>query len=255
MIDSSNRNGDRPKVVVGSGWWCDGASSAWRIGSPATRSPAFFDLWLRQVHRCLQPHRIVVTDSASPIKPDDRSDPSLVWIELDRNYGHSNDIRIGRIKTKFSGFTRSVMTGAMYALCCDADFYVYVEQDCLLVGENLLAKAIGDASEEILLGARTESGVGINGAVAAPMLQQSLIVVRRAALERFIEGLIGSPWSDGEVSPEEIMTRRLAPIGLLRIPFGRSRPIDFGRTHFYAQHLTEQELSQALQLLQTTLPA
>jgi hypothetical protein len=255
MSDSLNRNGDRPKVIVGSGWWCDNNRATWTIGAPATRSPTFFDLWLRQVHRCLTPLKVVVTDNASPIKPDNRSDASLVWIELDRNYGHPLDIKAERIKTKYSGFTRSMMIGAMYALCCDADYYVYVEQDCLVIGEDLLAHAIGDATEDILLGARTENGIGINGTVAAPMLQQSLIVVRRAALERFIEGLIGSPWSDGEVSPEEIMERRLTPFGTLRIPFGRSRPIDFELTHFYAEHLSETELSRILQELQTSLPA
>jgi hypothetical protein len=254
MNDCSIHDGNRLKVVVGTGWWCDGGRGPWAIGATATRSPAFFDLWLRQVHRCLRPHRIVVTDSASPVKPDHESDPSLVWVELDRNYGQANDLRMGWIDTKYSGFTRSVMNGAMYALCCDADFYVYVEQDCLLFGDDLLANALGDATEDILIGARTENGVRPDGAPAARMLQQSFMIVRRGALERFISGLLGSPWSDGEVSPEEIMERRLAPFGLLRIPFGRSRPIDFGLTHFYAQHLTESELSRALQLLQTRLP-
>jgi len=238
-----------PKIVVGSGWWCDDKRAPWTIGAPATRSPAFFALWLRQVRGCLRPDRIVVTDSASPLKPAGRFDASLVWIELDRNYGHANDLRLGAIKTKYSGFTRSVMNGAMYALCCDADFYVYVEQDCLLHGEGLLTHAIGDAGEDILLGAPTQNGVGLNGAAAAPVLQQSLMIVRRAALERFIAGLIGAPWSDGEVSPEEIMARRLAPFGVLRIPFGRSRPIDFGLSHFYAQHLSEAELTAFRRLI------
>ncbi len=194
-----------------------------------------------------------MTDSASPVKPDHGSHTSLVWAELDRNYGHANDLRMGWINTKYSGFTRSVMNGAMYALCCDADFYVYVEQDCLLFGDDLLDRAIGDVTEDILLGAPTENGVGLDGTPAARMLQQSLMIVRGAALGRFISGLLGSPWSDGEVSPEEIMERRLAPFGLLRIPFGRSRPIDFSLTHFYAQHLTDSELTRALQHLQASL--
>jgi hypothetical protein len=248
--------GNRPKVVVGGGWWCDGGRGGpWAIGATATRSPAFFDLWLRQVHRCLRPHRIVVTDSASPIKPDHGSDPSLVWVELDRNYGHANDLRMGWIKTKYSGFTRSVLNGAMYALCCDADFYVYVEQDCLLFGDDLLANAVGDATEDILIGAPAENAVGLDGTAAARMHQQSLMIVRRSALERFITSLVGSLWSDGEVSPEQTMARRLAPFGIVRIPFGRSRPIDFGLTHFYAQHLNETELVRVLQLLRTNLTA
>ena len=234
------------KVVVGSGWWCDETPHEWAIGSPTTRSVEFFELWYRQVARCLEPDRIVVTDSASPIKPNDRSGPLLHWIELDRNYGQANDIRTGRIATKYSGFTRSVINGAMHALCCDADVYVYVEQDCLLRGEDFLGYAIGDSTTDILLGAPTENGKGLGGAVAATMLQQSLIIVRRAGLERFLIGLLGAPWTDGELSPEEIMRRRLAPFDFVQLPYGRSRPIDFTRPHFYAQHLNDDELRHFL---------
>jgi hypothetical protein len=81
MSDVPIRNGNGPKVVVGSGWWYDGSRAPWTLGAVLTRSPTFFDLWLRQVHRCLRPFRIVVTDSAAPIKPDYCSDASLVWIE------------------------------------------------------------------------------------------------------------------------------------------------------------------------------
>ncbi len=191
----------------------------------------------------------MVTDSASPIKPDYSSYDNVHWIQLDRNYGQPNDIRVGRIRTKYSGFTRSVMNGAMYALCCDADFYVYVEQDCLLHGDDFLAATLGDVVEDILLGAPTENGRGLDGVDAAPMLQQSLMIVRRAGIERFLGGLLGSPWTDGERSPEEIMRLRLAPYGLLRVPYGRSRPIDFYRRHFYAQHLDDHELACFLAMI------
>jgi hypothetical protein len=235
-----------PKVVVGSGWWCDNTAREWTLGDMSTRSIPFFDLWYRQVMRCLAPHRVVVTDSASPVKPDYRSYGQLQWIELDRNYGHANDIRLGNIKTKYSGFTRSVINGATYALCCDADFYVYVEQDCLVVGEDLLAHALGESSGDILLGRPAENAKGLNGAVAQPMLQQSFMIVRRSGLERFIEGLLGAPWTDGERSPEETMRQRLAPFDFISIPYGRSRPIDFGKTHFYAQHLEGEDLERVL---------
>ena len=85
----------------------------WALGSTATRSPAFFDLWYRQVVRCFAPVPVVVTDSASPLKPNIHAYPLLQWIELDQNYGRANDIRIGRIKTKYSCFTHSVLNGAM----------------------------------------------------------------------------------------------------------------------------------------------
>jgi hypothetical protein len=236
----------RPKVVVGSGWWCDREPHQWAIGGASNHSIAFFDVWYRQVMRCLGPDRIVVTDSASPVKPDHRSYAGIQWIELDQNYGHPNDIRVGKVRTKYSGFTRSLINGAMYALCCDADFYVYVEQDCLVHGDDFLAQAIGEATEDILVGTPTENGRGLFGKVAASMIQQSLVVVARSGLERFLDGLLGAPWTDGERSPEQTMRHRLAPYGFLQVPYGRSRPIDFARSHIYAQHLTDEELAEFL---------
>src|SRR5207237_10081928 len=91
-----------------------------------------------------------------------------------------------------------------------------------------------------------ENGKGLGGAVAAGMLQQSLIIVRRNGLERFLIGLLNSPWTDGEVSPEETMRRQLTPFDFIQLPYGRSRPIDFTRRHFYAQQLGEDELCRFL---------
>jgi hypothetical protein len=241
------------KVIVASGWWCDSRPHDWSLGSPFTRTVEFFPLWYAQVVDCLRPDRVVVTDSASPIKPNITALP-IEWITLDRNYGHSNDLRTGRIQTKYSGFTRAVMNGAMYALCCDADFYVFVEQDCLLYGSDFLQHALGNTSSDILLGAPTENGQGLYGRVAAPMLQQSLIVVRRSGLERFIQGVLGSEHGDGERSPEETMRLRLMPFEYLQVPFGRSRPLDFGRTHFYAQHLNDDELRRFCELVRGNSP-
>jgi hypothetical protein len=244
--------GHRPKVVVGSGWWCADKPHQWALGSDKASSVTFFDHWYRQVMTCLTPDRIVVTDSASPFKPDHANFDRLVWIELDRNYGHPNDLRVGLIDTKYSGFTRSVLSGAMHALCCDADFYVYVEQDCLIYGEDFLEKALAGSDQEILLGPPTENGKGLYGQVAAPMLQQSLMIVRRSGLERFISGVLGSPVTDGERSPEETMRLCLPPFGLIGVPYGRSRPIDFGLSHFYAQHLDDRELAQMIETIGAT---
>jgi hypothetical protein len=234
------------KIVVGSGWWCDEQVHPWSIGSPATRSAEFFNLWHSQVLECLRPARIMVTDSASPVKPTSECYDRVQWVELDENYGHSNDIRTGHIVTKYSGFTRSMLNGAMFALCCDADFYVYVEQDCLLCGEDFLNHAIGDSTEEILVGPPTTNGRGLNGSEAAPMLQQSVVIVRRSGLEHFIEALLTSPWSDGEMPPEEIMRKQFRRYGYLQIPYGRSRPVDFTISHFYVQHLDDAELNTFL---------
>lgn len=125
-------------------------------------------------------------------------------------------------------------------------YYVYVEQDCLVYGNDFLPQAIGGSSEDILLGPPTQNGRGMAGALAAPMIQQSLMVVSRSGLERFLDGLLGAPWGDGKRAPEETMRLRLAPFGFVQVPYGRSRPIDFGQSHYYVQHLTDDELAQFL---------
>jgi len=234
------------KIVVGTGWWCSGGRTSWMIGDDLTRSPEFFALWYRQVMKSLNPLTVFVTDSHSPKKPPfDRFD-RVAWVELDRNYGHAIDIRTGNSKAKLSGFTRSVLLGASFALSCDADFYIYVEQDCLLRGENLLAEAIGDQEFDFFCGQRTQGGRGIENRIAAPMLQQSLMIVKGNGLERFITNLLVARETDGELSPEVKMERDFKPFGQVLIPYGRSRPIEFSRSHFYAQHLTKEELGQFL---------
>lgn len=247
-VDDRHIAAEKPKIVVGSGWWCDGQDGPWSIGTPSTKTIMFFYLWYAQVVKCLQPRRIVITDSHSPLKPDHQSFDLIQWIELDRNYGHANDIRTGKLETKYSGFTRSVINGCMYALSCDADYYVYVEQDCLITGGNFLNAAIGESSEDILIGAPTEGGRGLDGKPAASMKQQSLMIVKKTGMERFLTGLLQAEWTDGEVSPEIIMERQLQPLGTLQLPYGRSRPIDFSRSQFYAQHLSQAELDKFIEV-------
>lgn len=245
------RAGGHPKIIVGSGWWCNETPSDWNIGDGSTRTRAFFRQWLEQVETCLAPERIHITDSASPLKPAERTHPGITWTELDRNYGHANDIRTGRVDAKYCGFTLSVFLGAAYALACNADYYVYVEQDCLIFGDDFLQRAIADHPEQILVGRPTENGVGLNGGVAAPMIQQSLMVVPKARLLEFMNGLLAGEQSDGEVSPEIKMKRFMPNLGFLGIPFGRSRPIDFSAPAFYAQHLTLDELERFQRLKDT----
>ena len=154
------------------------------------------------------------------------------------------DLRTGRIDAKYCGFTRSVFLSATYALACDADYFIYVEQDCLVHGENLLGTLTRDLEHPILLGRRVEGGVGIGGRLAAAHTDQSLMLAHRGGLERYIAGIYAGEEGDGVVSPETKMERDLAPFGYIPIPYGRSRPIDFSRSHFYAQQLTSLELER-----------
>jgi len=236
-----------PKIIVGSGWWSSGVRSQWNIGDDLIRSSAFFALWHHLVIKSLNPTVILVTDSNSPIKPNWRAFERVKWMELDQNYGHANDIRVGLSKARLSGISRSRILGALYALCCDADYFVYVEQDCVLKGRDFLKKSIGEQDLDFFCGQRTEGGRGLHGGAAAPMLQNSVLIMKRRGMERYISSVVAAPETDGELSSELKMERDMAPYGTLQVPYGRSRPIDFSLSHFYAQHLTRDELMAFLE--------
>lgn len=237
------------KVVVGTGWWCAGLERKWLIGHELTKSPAFFQLWYDQVRKYLAPHRIFVTDSASPTKPRYRGKPGIEWCELDRNYGHPMDIVLGNVKTQHSGFTRSLFLGCAYALSCDADYYVYVEQDCLVRGHGFLDAALEGTSEPIVVGQRNQGGRAIGGGGGVPPnYQQSVIIVRKDGFPRFLYGLVHGPETEAELNPEQKMAKYLPPFDTLAIGYGRSRPIDFTDSHFYAQHMQLDELQEYMRL-------
>ena len=49
------------------------------------------------------------------------------------------------------------------------------------------------------------------------------------------------------------MRHRMSPCGLIGIPFGRSRPIDFKEPNFYVHHLDDNELHRFLELTNSSL--
>jgi hypothetical protein len=201
------------------------------------------------VRKYIDPDLVVVIDSHSPLKPGAEARESVTWIELDENYGHAMDIRKGRILTKYSGFARSQIMACTHALCCDADYFVYVEQDCAIHGERFVEAALRGTTCPIVVGFRAHGGVGLTpGSIAAPMLQNSLVIVRRDGMERFLCALLLAQETDGELPPEEKAERYFEPYEFLSIPYGRSRPIDFATPHFYAQHMSDAELTEFCRL-------
>jgi len=167
MTDGPRKADRFGKIVVGSGWWSPTLRSPWSVGDDVIRSVDFFALWHRQVMRYLDPAAILVTDSASPNRPNFAAFARVQAVALDRNYGHANDLRVGGNPTKYSGFTRSVLLGALYALCCDADTYVYVEQDCLIYGRDFLSAAIGGGESDFYCGGPPENARTFHGGEAA----------------------------------------------------------------------------------------
>lgn len=237
------------KIVVGTGWWCEGDRTAGVVGSNAQRSQYFFDLWYHCVQRYIAPEKIIVVDSASPVRPRLDDKPNVEFVSLDRNYLHSRALAQRVLVTKYAGWTRSVFLSACYAAMCDADYYVYVEQDCLIHGEGFLQEGVSRGASGIWLGywhrnARGASGGHFNSNV----VQTSVMIARSESILRFANGSVLGPQSDGEYAPEKRLMGNCKPYDVLHLPYGRNRPIDWTKPHLYAQHLTDDEIAGFLRL-------
>lgn len=252
------------RVLVGSGWWCSETPdmetnpNRKKLGDDDIRGVSFFDQWMESLLSNNSVDEIVVVDSSAPIKPDDKKRSKVRWIELPFNARHSTD-HTGR----WSGWLRSVLTGGSYAVSSEAEYFVYVEQDCLLGGNEIIDHCIKSMKKGFMFG----SGEG-----TPQPIQQSFFIIHRKALPRFLKNLTDIKDRDCEMSPEwkfVLATSRVlviaANLGLLRhrrvlrlvnrlvrgrsydvLPVwgGRSRPVRFNSEFFYFQHGTREELEE-----------
>jgi hypothetical protein len=259
--------GSPVKYVVGTGWWCGPRSAKQTLGSELIRGAAFHHLWYESLVTHCAPDKILIVDSASPIKPKlESQDSRLQMLSLAINPGHAS-AHVGQ----YSGWLASVLVTLDYALCSDADYYVYVEQDALLFGEGIVERCIQLMRRPYMFGA---------GAGTPQPLQQSFFVIRRDGMRQFLARVHCISRKDLEISPEWKFVRGAG--GLLRwVPewvlvvgqksrvlreivsaftheggfdvlpfgFGRVRPIDFDQPFFYFQHGSAEEIGRYLALL------
>jgi len=252
--------------VIGSGWWCSDADerivnpNRKLLGDDKVRAVGFFQLWLESIRRCTSPLGIVVIDSHAPTKPDPDLQREVSWVELPFNAKHSTN-HLG----KWSGWLRSVLMSGHYALNSDAEYFVYVEQDCLLEGDGIIEHCISHMTTDLMFG----SGEG-----TPQPLQQSFFIVRRKRLARFLHNIVCLRADDRDLSPEwkfvyaswwplvvasNLGLLEYRPIrGLvlrlarrffcdhLPIGAGRKRPLPHGAKHLYFQHGTSEELADYL---------
>lgn len=254
----------RPRYVIGSGWWCAGDVEDNRQkyhGDSAIRKKEFHQLWYRAVDKYTNPQKILIVDSKSPLLPDmNPDDDRLELVSLNFNAGHNTVL-----STKFCGAVRAMQLGLMYALQCDTDYFIYLEQDALIYGKDIIEHCIGRMKTAYMFG---------SGAGTPHRSQQSLFIIRQDAIIQFISRLHAIRQDDHVICPEEkfhiICTwgflALLAYLGMNRdknillnkldwhiakyfrryeylpIGYGRTRPINFHDNHFYFQHGTEEEL-------------
>jgi hypothetical protein len=250
------------KIVIGSGWWCserpDNEVNPGRKkgGDDEVRAVDFFGKWLQTLSRVSRHDSIVVVDSASPVKPPEMLRKNVSWVELPFNARHSTN-HLGQ----WSGWLRSVMAAGSYAICAEADYFVYVEQDCLLSGDGIIDHCISNMDRGLMFG----SGQG-----TPQPLQQSFFIVRKDRLPSFLKNLADLKHKDCELSPEwKFVYASCRPLvlasnlGLLKSPRmkrfalriarhtsyellpvhgGRARPLRKEDPFYYFQHGSKEEL-------------
>jgi len=265
----------QPSYCIGSGWWCSNEDEAVvnpnrkLLGAPSVRAVSFFDIWRESINRNTNPASIVVVDSRSPVKPPEDQRAPFAWVELPFNAKHSVD-HLG----KWSGWTRSVLVAGQYALASEADYFVYVEQDCLLAGKGIIEHCIQSMDKGIMFG----SGDG-----TPQPLQQSFFIIRRDRLAPFLKNLADIKADDRDFSPEWKFVcatwRPLITLARLKIPnaraarllafaiarrffidwlpigTGRSRPLPMTKPYWYFQHGSDTEVATYLEAEGASKPA
>jgi hypothetical protein len=251
------------KYIIGSGWWCADAPERQinpnrkLIGDDSVREVAFFEKWRTAIGAFSSPFAIVVVDSSSPRKPGQDLMDTVSWVELPFNARHSTD-HLGQ----WGGWLRSCMIGANYALIAEADYFVYVEQDCLIGGDGIIEHCISAMTKGIMLG---------SGEDTPQPIQQSFFILERKRLAAFVKNLADLKADDKDLSPEwKFVYATWRPLviasnlGLLRreklrnlavkiakrffydplpIQGGRFRPINFSEPFIYFQHGTRDEIA------------
>lgn len=263
------------RYVIVSGWWCpdDGEDSRRKLlGDDYIRSAEFHKVWYAAVDKYTNPEKILIVDSASPQPPPlNGDDPRVEYVRLSLNAGHSTNHQ-----GKYCGYTRAILVGLEYALQCDADYLVYVEQDALVYGDGIVEHCINRMSHPYMFG---------HPRGTVQRLQQSFFIIKLDSARRFIQRLHSIAARDGEVSPEEKfhIAASKGPVALLcylgqrrekkayqrldwkitpwlrnydflPMGYGRSRPVDFGEPFFYFQHGDREEVSKFLGLAGLAAP-
>ena len=255
--------------VLTTGWWCDldvdPKNRLEYFGSDNIRKADFHLQWYEAIDRFTNPKKIIIVDSDSPVPPPyNHDDDRIEHICLTENAGHPTNH-----KGHLSGVTRAHLYGISYALVNEVDYWVYVEQDALVYGPEIVEHCIGQMKRPYMFG----SGKGTLHPV-----QHALMIIRKDGYLNYINRLYRIRANDQELSTERktaIAASRwwsLLPNffhpknddkslwnqgkwvlhqlleyclkGYDEIPFGygRQRPIHFEDDFFYFQHASKEEL-------------
>ncbi|MBO7913687.1 hypothetical protein J5X89_18890 [Vibrio sp. G41H] len=258
------------KVIIGTGWWSSNVDDRKiKHGDDLIRSKEFSEVWLQELNKTVKYDKLVVVDSNSPVKSQSLlGNRDFEYIELLENGGHATNI-VGL----HCGWSRGVILSMLYAYYSSCDYYVYIEQDVLIKGDNFV--------ENIISAQKTGYSFGKSKDYPQP-LQQSLFVIEKRKIIEFISRYTSIKYDDNEISCEvkfalctskffKLLPMRLfvkkcgkgkvskvinyaqrkislmvSNFDYINVHGGRDRPIDFNADYYYFQHGSKEELAEHL---------
>ena len=273
--------GEGLKILVASGWYSEKEGRNYKtFGTNKIRDNGLRKIWLHCVEKYIKPSNIFYTNSASP------QPMQAIMLEEIEQHELNLIINPGHPQTTtyhYCGWTASVILGLEYALLCDYDILIYVEQDCLLYGDDI---------SKIIKHSLKKYGLSLgNGDGTPQFIQQSLFAIHKTRFRNFLCALHNIDFSDREVSPEDkfhlaackqpsryflskvvwleqqlkikrysfvrkvitalkyFLFRSTRKYDFLPFGYGRSRPINFNDDTFYFQHASEEELKKFADLI------
>ncbi|HBC2917538.1 TPA: hypothetical protein I0E88_000726 [Escherichia coli] len=256
------------KYIIGSGWWCGNNNGRQVQGDDFIRGEKFHKIWYNSIIKNTNPQKILIIDSDSPVKPDlNKDDLRLEFVSLNKNWGHSTNLEYDE---KYCGWTASVILGLQYAYFCDTDYFVYIEQDVILVGKGIIEEVIKKMEVKKL-----NYAFGSPGNTPQP-LQQSFFIIKKNYILKFINNILAIRYSDRILGPEykfaiavdpickflpkclflniyfRYIYRKICMINYMDIGFGRDRPIDFNLKYYYFQHGKKDEINKLIEMGEIT---
>jgi hypothetical protein len=253
--------------LVCTGWYStDTPRSYITYGDEHIRNKNFRPLWWQSLDSFVKPQHVLIIDSASPVKSEDNlfTKTKVQYIELLRNPGHSQNCL-----THYCGAMAAIIIGMEFALHNDVDYFLYIEQDALIYGNDFVKKI----KERLKFNDMIFGSGGQFGEV-----QQSVFAVNKKGIRRFLSAIHDINQSDHQISPEmkfmyaasglryfpfsgllsydnpQLMRRSASKLFLMLmtlmnqydyLPFGygRLRPINFKDSCFYFQHASSEEIA------------
>lgn len=188
----------------------------------------FFELWKSNTKKYTDDYFVMSTGPSL----DNR------FIACRHNIGHVGDL-IKENKGGLCGWSASVCALAMIAYNCGRDF-IYKEADCLWFGDVIGQMYRDCEGKQMVFGKKMQS---------APYMAcaQSTFLIRHGFILDFLRAYLFLP-HDKDMLPEDkfVKLEENHPDLYGRLSFGvdREKPIPYDDSIFYAQQITESEISE-----------